>query len=109
MKITLIVLLFVASSVSAQTLECPARSGNLELRDATTFFDDKISEVQGDYIAAKNGYALALPLNVRYLACNYHDDVTVWKEFAPRPDAKICKMTVRENRGTKKSIKLHCK
>jgi len=109
MKKTLLVLLFTASGVNAQTLECPAKSGNQELRAAKAFFDDKISEIQGDFVAAKNGYELTLPLNVKYLACSYHGDITVWKEFTPRTNAKSCKIAVRENRGAKKSIKLHCK
>ncbi|WP_273034392.1 hypothetical protein [Massilia timonae] len=109
MKNILLTLVLLSSNSFAQTLECPSKSGKDKLHDASAYFDDKISEIQGGFIEKKNGYDLTLPLNVKYLACDYKNNKKVWKEFTPEKEVKNCTMEVREKTNGNKTAKLYCK
>lgn len=99
--------LFLFSSVQAQILECPSIHKKSKLVDATAFFD-KITQIQGEFVELKNGYNLILPLNVKYLVCDYRNKTNLWKEFTPNKEVKDCILRLREQRKRDVTIKLEC-
>ncbi|WP_136419537.1 STY0301 family protein [Herbaspirillum sp. ST 5-3] len=131
MKAIVLSCIFLASSLSAQTIECPKfypsedthltetpynHSGKgivrrAELKDASAFIGEINGggELQGARKDVKGGYDVELPLNARWFVCEYGNDVQWWEELKLNPKITSCTMQVRQSKKLPMDAKLVCK
>jgi len=107
MKKILSILLLISFTASAQTLECPTIEKKNRLVGASAYFD-KISQIQGERKDLKNGHNEILPLNVRYLVCEYENETKSWKYFQPKDEITSCILETRERRRKIERVSLIC-
>lgn len=108
MKKIISIFLLISSTASAQILECPPIEKKNRLVGASVYFDE-ISQIQGERKDLKNGYNEILPLNVRYLVCEYENDTKSWKQFQAKDEITSCILETREKRRKVERISLICR
>lgn len=107
MKAILLVLLAVVLRPAfAEKVECPKTLEGKALKLASAYFD-KQTQIQGDQRLVKGGFVVELPLNVKWLVCDY-DGPTKWIAVYDGEKAKRCSMSVREGKRGMTSAKLVC-
>jgi hypothetical protein len=131
MKTTVIVCLLLASTAKAQTVECPKfypwedttlsetpyqhkGKGLVKRRQISgvgAFIGEMNGEgeIQGYRKDVKGGYDVELPLNIRWLVCEYGNSIQWWEELKLNPAARSCTMQVRETSKYPMDAKLVCK
>jgi hypothetical protein len=99
----------VASHAAAETVECPKASDGKPLASVGAYFD-KQTEIQGARFDVKGGYRVELPLNVKWLVCEYGvvGGPQRWVEIKPGDGAKRCALRVREAKSKPKEARLAC-
>jgi len=66
-------------------------------------------EIQGGRTDLKGGYDVELPLDIRWLVCEYGESIRWWEELKLNPNIKSCTIQVRENKKYPMDARLVCK
>jgi hypothetical protein len=108
MKAVLLLMLAAALRPAfAEKLECPRTLDGKELRLVSAYFD-KQTQIHGDQRLVKGGFVVGLPLNVKWLVCDYDGGSTKWIPVKDGERSKTCSMAVTEGKRGMTSGKLTC-
>jgi len=107
MKLASLVLLStIFGPAAAETVKCPASLDGKPLSLASANFD-KQTQIHGDHRSFNWGYVIGLPLNVKWLVCEY-GEAQKWIAVKDGEKSKRCTLTARRGNQGLTSAELAC-